>query len=192
MGCSVPTYDCPFATAGQHGTNRYGMKLSMMVTVDHTGATKILAASLLACEDEQSFRWVAECFEDAFCALPKVVFTDSDPAMDAAFAAVWGTVLHYLCIWHLAKNMKTNLNPACVGVSDLAARLASKWWRICKLTDKQSIATFDAEWKELVHTLETEAKVSHDSPAYKKALNWLEKAGPASLVVLHSAPPLYI
>ena len=147
-----------------------------MVSVDYTGSTKILSGSLLATESEESFRWVADCFADAFRVLPKVVFTDSDPAIEAAFAAAWETVLRYLCIWHISNNMKTNLNPACLGGTDLASRLSTMWWRICKQSDTQSIANFDSEWKELENVLSAETKVSKDSRAYKKALKWLDKA----------------
>ena len=150
----------------------------MFVTVDWTGSTKILCVSLLAIEDQESFRWVADCFVDAFRVVPKVLFTDSDPAIEVGFKAAWSSFqfLHFLCIWHISINMKTNLNPACLGVTDLASRLSAMWWRICKLSDKKSIATFESEWKELENVLSAEAKVSKESKAYTAALKWLEKA----------------
>ena len=75
----------------------------MFVTLDCTGATKVLAATLLADELEDTFRWVGETFRDAFHIPPRVIFTDSDPAMKAAFAAVLPESRHYLCIWHISK-----------------------------------------------------------------------------------------
>ena len=78
-----------------------------------------------------------------------VLFTDSDLAMKAAFAAVWSTTLHFLCIWHLSKNMLSNVRPACGANEELWHRVLGAWWRICKQSDVSSIATFDAEWAAL-------------------------------------------
>jgi hypothetical protein len=43
----------------KHGTQRYGLKLACLVTVDRNGVTQILGASLLRHEDAPSFKWVS-------------------------------------------------------------------------------------------------------------------------------------
>ena len=48
----------------------HGLKLCLFVTVDSTGATKILAACLLLEESVDAFSWAAECFIDAFRMAP--------------------------------------------------------------------------------------------------------------------------
>ena len=48
----------------------HGLKLCLFVTVDSTGATKILAACLLLEESVDAFSWAAECFIAAFRVAP--------------------------------------------------------------------------------------------------------------------------
>ena len=57
----------------KHGTNRYGVKLGCLTTIDHTGKTQVLAASLILHEDEESFTWVFKCFSESFQRSPVVV-----------------------------------------------------------------------------------------------------------------------
>ena len=65
------------------------MKLGTLSTIDNIGATKMLAACLVATEDAESFQWVFECFLQAFKGVaPKVMFTDSDPAMKVAIEKI--------------------------------------------------------------------------------------------------------
>ena len=89
----------------KHGTQRYGLKLGLMVSPDRNGATRIIAGSLLRHEDATSFGWVFEQFSACFRSkpTPKVVFSDSDPAIAAALAEKWAAAIHLLCIWHLFK-----------------------------------------------------------------------------------------
>jgi hypothetical protein len=51
----------------KHGTQRYGLKLTCLVTVDRNGVTQVLAASLLRHEDAESFKWVL----GSRCTLPR-------------------------------------------------------------------------------------------------------------------------
>jgi len=67
-----------------HGTNRYGLKLGLFVTVGSDLRTKIIALSLVSSEDIPSFQWVFQKFIRHFKLPPTVVFTDSDAAMKAA------------------------------------------------------------------------------------------------------------
>ena len=87
----------------KHGTNCFGLKLALLVTVDQNGTTRILTAALLRHEDAESFSWILGCFERALGKRPGTLFTDSDPAMAAAAAATWPGVVHLLCTWHLFK-----------------------------------------------------------------------------------------
>ena len=71
-GCNVLVFDT------KHGTNTHKLKLSCFTTVAPSGATKVLAASLVASESEKSFAWVfaIECLLEAFRIPPAVIFTD--------------------------------------------------------------------------------------------------------------------
>ena len=89
----------------KHGTQRYGLKLGLMVSPDRNGATRIIARSLLRHEDATSFGWVFEQFSACFRSkpTPKVVFSDSDPAIAAALAEKWAAAIHLLCIRYVFK-----------------------------------------------------------------------------------------
>lgn len=100
------------------GTNRVGMKLGLGNVVDADGHTKILFVSLVAHQDSASFEWVFQKMLEVFRISPKVVFTDSDPALALAIKAVLTTSLHLLCTWHLSLNLATN-------VGAFAARLGN-------------------------------------------------------------------
>lgn len=73
--------------------------------MDASGATKVLAATLLDAETAENFTWAAECFERVFREPPRILLTDKDPAMKAAFSKLWPSprTKLILCIWHLSK-----------------------------------------------------------------------------------------
>ena len=52
----------------KHGTNRYAHKLGCFCTVDNNGKTRVIAGVFLAHEDEESFVWAFECFNEYFSA----------------------------------------------------------------------------------------------------------------------------
>jgi hypothetical protein len=95
----------------QHGTNRYGLKLGCFTTVDNSGVTIILAVSLLADETTESFEWAFHQLNRTFCIPPRVIFTDSDPAMGAAIASVMPHTIHFLCTFHLSQNLYQHIHP---------------------------------------------------------------------------------
>ena len=148
------------------------MKMAAWVTVEATGATKVLAYSFLLDESVESFLWACECFKDAFRVAPAVIFTDSDLAMKAAIAAAFADAKHLLCVWHLSKNMFTHIKAACGNNTALWKRMVSAWWLITKQTDASSRATFDAEWAALAAML-SESTVTGKSMESARA--WLDK-----------------
>jgi len=156
----------------QHGTNKYGMKLLSFVTVDGTGATKVLATCLLPGETIEDFEWGLQCFYDCFRVPPAVLISDSAPAIKAAVAHVFPEprTYHHLCIWHLSKNMLTALRPACGGDNRLWGRVRTLWWRIAKETDARTRNDFDREWVELSELIKGSAATESAKTA---ALDWL-------------------
>ena len=150
----------------QFGTNNAGLKMGLWVSVDGTFATKILACSLLLDETEESFQWASECFKDCFRVPPAVIFTDSDPAIQRAIGTVFPDAKNLLCVYHLAKNLVSNVRPACGSDDELWHRFQSKWWQILLETDALSRATFEAEWVELTEML---------PPRANTARTWLGK-----------------
>ena len=148
--------------------------MMLWVTIDGSGATKILACSLMLDESADSVAWSCQCFSDCFRVPPFTIFSDCAPALKAAISSVFPTAHHLYCIWHLSNNMVTHLKPACGASEDLWFRVRTKWWQIAKNSDEASRATFDADWDALCAMFDG----STASSASKEAARaWLEKTG---------------
>jgi hypothetical protein len=162
--CNVLVFDT------KHGTNTHKLKLGCFTTVAPSGATKVLAASLVASESEKSFAWVFECLLEAFRIPPAVIFTDSDPGMAAAIARILVATLHFLCTWHLSKNALTHIKPALFPSPAGFDAFMSDWWAICMRSDTSCIGSFDSEWAALL------APIRNGSPSDGRtaALDWLD------------------
>ncbi|MGH7954699.1 MAG: hypothetical protein ACREOZ_01935, partial [Gloeomargaritales cyanobacterium] len=94
MGSRLILYDT------KHGTNRYGLKLGLFVSVDENGKTRMLAASFVQQEDAASFEWVFTKFNEFMRNVPVVV------------KKVWGTsIKHFLCTYHISKNFHQYIKP---------------------------------------------------------------------------------
>ena len=132
----------------------------------------VLAASLIASESGDSFAWVFTHYLRAFRYAPAVIFTDSDPGMAAAASAilcVLGT-LHFLCIWHLSKNLLTHIKPALFSALSSFDTFIAGWWTICMCSDSSSVTKFSEEWDTLLAPL----RAGPPSPARTAALEWLD------------------
>ena len=114
-------YDTTFST------NRSGMKLGLVTAVDGDGHTRILFASLVAHQNQQSFKWVLQKLLEVFRILPKVIFTDSDPALAIAIAEVLIGAAHLLCTWHLSLNLATNVKAA---AGSNWSTVSKKFWQV--------------------------------------------------------------
>lgn len=90
-----------------HGTNKYEMKLGCVTGKDKHGRTILLGVSLVKHEDTRSFKWVFDQFFEAMGSEATVVFTDGDHAMAAAMS-LFPHIQHFLCIFHMAKNLETH------------------------------------------------------------------------------------
>ena len=122
------------------GTNRYGLKLTLFVTVDCGGRTAILAYLLHAEESKEEILWGLRCFHSVFIVPPSAFFTDSGSGLVAAAddftrpEMPWHTVPHLLCIFHIGKNFHTNLRPLFRGQekTDRWNDLHNMFWRLAK------------------------------------------------------------
>ena len=103
---------------------------------------------------------------------PAVIFTDSDPAIKVAVDVVFPDEQHFLCIFNLAKNLLSNVRPACGETDALWQRVQSAWWAVVKQTDVASKASFDAEWSALVALVEGS---SVRGARMNTARKWLDK-----------------
>src|SRR5215469_7027667 len=88
-------------------TNRYEMALSLFVAIDNNYKTRIVAQALTKYENQADFNWILQYTLQAANNLPpKILFTDSDPAIIAAVQEVYPQTRHLLCIYHLLENVK--------------------------------------------------------------------------------------
>ena len=156
----------------KHNTNTHRLKLGCVCTVGPSGSTKVLAASLVAAESEASFTWVFTCFLLSFRVAPAVIFTDSDAGMAAAILAVFcvlGT-LHFLCTWHLSKNLLTHVKASLFATPAGMDAFISAWWTLCLRSDRSSVAAFASEWDALLAPI----RAGPTSEARTSALEWLD------------------
>ena len=156
----------------QHGTSTYDLKTGLFVTIDENGKTKILALSVLKSEDKPSFIWVFMMFAMCFGSLPRIIFTDSDPAMFWALLECWPTVYHFICIFHLWKNFFKHLRPLFVHHPTEWLVLARKFWKIAKDSDSGARETFAFEFDDLVAYV---VEHTSDTPARVLVLSWLSE-----------------
>ena len=54
-----------------------------------------------------AYEWIFRCTLEAIGGVqPKVIFTDSDPAVIAAIQVIYPQAYHLLCIYHIVENVK--------------------------------------------------------------------------------------
>ena len=111
----------------KHGSNRYGLRLGIFSTVGRDGSTVLLAASLLAHEDQESFEWAFTQFKNAFGTHPHCIFTDGDKAMAAALRSTWPETKHLLCTWHLSQTIIKNTRGEHVAVAVVGTVQCRLW-----------------------------------------------------------------
>ena len=161
-----------------HGTNKYNFKLACFTTVSSTGQTVILAATLLAAEDIESYQWSLECFAEVFRVPPKAFFTDSDESIAQAVIRCTAEgqclhgMLHFLCTYHLSKNLWKHMCPLFLTKPEHWRAVHSAWWNLAKETDVRRVETFDAEWEAFVTLVQTTSCVREETTAAQ--VKWLE------------------
>ena len=91
-------------------TNKYNMVACFFAAIDNCNRTRLVATAFLEDETEESFIWALKMINKSTGNLiPRVVFTDSDPAMSNAISIEFSSSIHCLCIFHINLNLKKNL-----------------------------------------------------------------------------------
>ena len=144
-------------------TNKYGMKLSMFVTIDIDGFTRILGYLLHFSESHEDLFWGLRCFHDIFLDPPTVVFTDSGGGLLSAIDAFsrvdmpWHGTIHLLCIFHLNSNFYTNLRPLFryEGGNEDWRSLHHLFWRLAKDSDWRLVGRINdglvSQMRKMIH-----------------------------------------
>jgi hypothetical protein len=92
--------------------NYFSMPFGVFTGVTNNGLSYCVAGALLRDETRSSFEWLFKSFIRIFVTAPQTILTDNDLAMTDAIRSVLtdnhGTK-HGLCIWHMLKNIKSNM-----------------------------------------------------------------------------------
>jgi hypothetical protein len=137
------------------GTNCYGMKLTMFVTIDAEGATRVLAYMLHHEEDYEDIFWGLRCFHSVFKHAPSSVLTDSGGALLKAIAKFtlaempWADTDHLLCVYHLDQNFYTHIHPLFAGNKDGWRYVHNLFWHLAKDSDESKQDTCDTDLDNL-------------------------------------------
>ena len=129
------------------GTNRYGMKLTLFVTVDGLGRTLLLAYMLHSLEEAADILWGLRCFQATFHTPPSVLFSDSLAANLSAFRMFsvaeepWESVVHLLCIFHIDKNFYQHVRPLFASNKTNWGVVHNMFWRLAKDGDARGDAS---------------------------------------------------
>ena len=134
----------------KHGTNRFGLKLGCFVGLDNNGLSRIIAASLVLNETEESFCYVFHWFSTMF-GNPRIIFTDGDKQMAQAIRKSFPSSTHLLCTFHLYKNLFEKVRPVFVGKKEYWNDFTNMWWKLCKLSDFEGQKCFDNEWSKFIN-----------------------------------------
>jgi hypothetical protein len=167
-----------------HGTNKYGLKLALFVTVAATGASVALAVCVFAHEDEETFEWCFRCAACTFRRPPAVLFTDSAPALESALNnmrspspsnafqhVLWPNTVHLLCVFHLWQNFYKHIKPMFGSKTSEWHTLSNMFWRVAKDSDVADQETFDPRFLALRSFIEQHC---NRSETYEKGVKWLD------------------
>lgn len=159
-----------------HGTNQYGMKLSLFVTVDGHGRSVILAFTVHHSESTDDFFWAYKCFHECFPMAPTTFFTDSGAGLLAAFehfsasGMPWASVSHCLCIFHIDKNFYDHIHCLFKDRPREWRIIHNEFWVAAKESDSKRQKIADAHLSEMRRYIE-----QHGSGSSKgKALTWFD------------------
>ena len=173
-----------------HGTNQAGLKLCCFTTISSTGQTVILAFGLIRHEDALSYEWMFRRFHDIFKVRPLVMFTDSaieiamafnevsrldDDATNAGIDDIWTETQHFLCTYHISRNLHSNCAGFFTGNPAGWRKFCNKFWRICLQTDERTKDTILQDLADLETIMINECNIEDDADKPHAGLKWLRE-----------------
>lgn len=89
---------------------RYNTPLVIFSGVNHHNKSVIFGSAIVGDETEESYIWLLETFVEAMEGKRSVsVITDGDLSMRKAIKSVFPNAHHRLCVWHLIRNVNSNI-----------------------------------------------------------------------------------
>jgi hypothetical protein len=122
------------------------MALSLFVCIDNNFKTKIVAQALIKYETQAAYEWIFQCTLEAISGVqPKVIFTDSDPAVIAAIQVVYPQAYHLLCIYYIIENVKRKAKSKLRG--NLVAKFVDDFYH---MRNSYSQEEFELRYQEML------------------------------------------
>ncbi|XP_074298896.1 uncharacterized protein LOC141629869 [Silene latifolia] len=118
----------------------------------NTTKGQLFAAALLFHEDEDSFKWVFEKFQDAMGQRePHYIVTDQCAGIKKGMRAVFKHARRTYCMWHIMQKLTDKVGPAISKETDFVSRLNAIVWDA-----ELEPSEFEEKWSQLVseHNLE--------------------------------------
>ena len=109
-------------------TNRYRLPLLEIVGVTSTAMTFCVACAYLESEREDNYIWACTILKTLMdqTSLPTIIITDRDLAIMNAVEVTFPTSRHFLCRWHIGKNIMANCKKL-FGTKEKWASFYSSW-----------------------------------------------------------------
>ncbi|CAN0460990.1 unnamed protein product [Ascophyllum nodosum] len=126
--------------------NEYRLPLGLGVVIDGEYYSRIVFQSLTADTKTGTFVWMLEEFKAARGAVPDMFLQDADAAMTQAADRVFPDAKKRRCMWHLGKNLLTNLRGL------LGGHFNAFLYQFYRTRGRLTKNGFEAEYAKLVET----------------------------------------
>lgn len=112
-------------------TNKFGMPLLEIGGMTNSNSTFLLGCIFLSSEEQSSYEWALRQLS-RFCFMrntPKVIVTDRENALINAITIILPSSTHFLCRWHISKNVLTHINKIFKSLSKEDSDNLLKYWQ---------------------------------------------------------------
>jgi hypothetical protein len=120
--------------------NKYNCPFVVFSGINHHNQTIVFATGIITRETEETYVWLLEQLLIAMkCKHPLSVITNGDTAMKKAIKRIFPKAHHRLCVWHLLRNVSSN-----IGIPNVMFHI-----KRCMLGDME-VSKFEMLWHEMV------------------------------------------
>lgn len=103
----IRQYGDVFLMDSTYKTNKFNMPLLNIVGITGCNTTFYAAFAFLRKEEESDYSWALEQFSSLAHITPSVIVTDREMALMKGIERTFPNSAHFLCIWHMQKNILT-------------------------------------------------------------------------------------
>ena len=123
------------------------MILAVIILVDNHNRSRLAATAILSDKTKDNFEWLFQSLLKATGELmPRLLYTDADPAMIAAVNSSWPGTKHHFCLFHIRKNLEKHF---------LGKYRDKKWNKFfatfCRARNSRVESIFEERWAALLN-----------------------------------------